>query len=83
MTPISSSPGQRKQVKTIDVEPIPQRIFDGMAKYENAARGYNLTNFERIVKRTKLVNSYQRSLLPTVLLPQVYRLPADPSSAGL
>lgn len=28
-----------KQVKTINVEPIPLDIFDGMTKYEDAARG--------------------------------------------
>ena len=76
-----------EQVKTINVEPVPQRIFDGMAKYEDAARGYNLINFERNVKDTN------GELTPTQLLVshrpqdaqvfQLYRLPADPSSTEL
>jgi hypothetical protein len=77
-----------KQVKTVDVPPVPQRIFDGMAKYEDAARGYNLINFERSVN-DKLASG---ELTPTQLLithrppdaqvAQVYRLPADPSRSS-
>jgi hypothetical protein len=28
-----------EKIKTIDVPPIPERIFKGMEKYEDAARG--------------------------------------------
>lgn len=76
-----------KHVKTINVEPVPQRIFDGMAKYEDAARGYNLLNFERSIK------DKAGELIPTQLLVthrppdaqvlQIYRLSTDPSATDL
>ncbi|KAJ6620304.1 Alpha/Beta hydrolase protein [Mycena sp. CBHHK59/15] len=37
-----------KQVKAFNTEPVPQRIFEDMRKYEDSARGYALTCFEKI-----------------------------------
>ena len=75
------------RVKTINVEAVPQRIFDGMAKYEDAARGYNLIDFERSVKDLNGELTPTQVLIthtpPDAQVLQVYRLPADPSSTEL
>ncbi|KAJ7677264.1 Alpha/Beta hydrolase protein [Mycena rosella] len=35
-----------KQIKAFNMGPVPQRILDGMRKYEDSARGFGLTCFE-------------------------------------
>jgi hypothetical protein len=60
-----------EKIKTIDVPPIPERIFKGMEKYEDAARGMLLLfiPFERILillqcKVTTYSESRNRYLCP-------------------
>lgn len=75
------------QIKTINVDPIPPRIIDGMKVYENAARGFQLLGFEKSVKDSS------DQLTPTRLfvshrpvdaqVSQVYRMAGDPQSSEL
>lgn len=76
-----------KQVKTINVDPIPERIFNGMKIYEDAARGFQMIGFDRSVKNkdgqlasAQLLVSHRPS---DAQVPQVYRLPVDPKSTEL
>ncbi|KZP22544.1 alpha/beta-hydrolase [Athelia psychrophila] len=75
------------QVKTVNVDPIPRRIIDGMKVYEDAARGFQLLGFERIVKdkNDQLTPSHIfLSHRPAdAQVPQVYRMAGDPQSTEL
>lgn len=75
------------QIKAINVKPVPDRIFHGMAKYEDAARGYNLVGFERSVKNANGEFTPAHLLVthrpPDAQVAQVYRLPADATSNEL
>ncbi|KAI0063028.1 alpha/beta-hydrolase [Artomyces pyxidatus] len=71
-----------KQVKGLNVDPVPQRIFDGMKKYEDAARGFNLLAFER-AEGTSPQSLFISHRPPDAQVLQVYRMPADPTSTEL
>ncbi|KAI0059189.1 alpha/beta-hydrolase [Artomyces pyxidatus] len=71
-----------KKIKALNVGPIPQRIFDGMKKYEEAVRGYNFPTFERkIGTRPQTLILGHRPLDAQTM--QVFRMPADTSSTEL
>lgn len=75
------------QVKTINVDPIPQRIFDGMKVYEDAARGFQLLTFERSTSDKENQHSTSQLFVAhrpaDAQVPQIYRLPANPQSTEL
>ncbi|KAJ6497168.1 Alpha/Beta hydrolase protein [Mycena vitilis] len=39
-----------KQIKAFNMEAVPERIFSGMRKYEDSARGFGFTCFERVAE---------------------------------
>ncbi|EGO01081.1 hypothetical protein SERLA73DRAFT_72051 [Serpula lacrymans var. lacrymans S7.3] len=75
------------QVKTINVEPIPQRIFSGMKDYEDAARGFTLFGFERSVETADGQKTPDHLLVShrpaDAQVEQIYRVPTDTQSTDL
>ncbi|KAH7882962.1 alpha beta-hydrolase [Phlebopus sp. FC_14] len=75
------------QIKAVNVPAIPQRIFDGMKDYEDAARGFDVRGYERTVK-----NPAGQDVLGGIILShrpadaqvaQIFRISVDPASTEL
>ncbi|KAG0704150.1 alpha beta-hydrolase [Suillus ampliporus] len=76
-----------KQIKAVNLPAVPQRIFDGMKQYEDAARGFDTAGFERTIKHANgrevpggiIVSHRPESAQVT----QLYRMSTDPSDTEL
>ncbi|KAI0049720.1 alpha/beta-hydrolase [Auriscalpium vulgare] len=72
-----------KQVKAVNVDPIPQRIFDGMKQYEDAARGFDLLGGFEYAKEGLPAGIILSHRPPDAQVAQVYRMSSDPTSTDL
>ncbi|EIW79550.1 alpha beta-hydrolase [Coniophora puteana RWD-64-598 SS2] len=75
------------QIKAVNVDAPPQRIYDDMKKYEDAARGYSFFGFERTVKDkhgTEVPGGVFVKHRPVdAQVDQVYRMSTDPERTDL
>lgn len=76
-----------RQIKAVNLPAVPQRIFDGMKQYEDAARGYGTPGFERTTKDVNgrevpggVIVSHRPA---NAQVTQLYRMSTDPSSTEL
>ncbi|KAG2058015.1 alpha beta-hydrolase [Suillus hirtellus] len=76
-----------KQIKAVNLPAVPQRIFDGMKQYEDAARGFSASGFERTTKDANgkevpggIIVAHRPA---DAQVTQLYRMPTDPSSTEL
>ncbi|KAI0032138.1 Alpha/Beta hydrolase protein [Vararia minispora EC-137] len=64
-------------IKALNVDPIPARIIEGMTKYEDVARDYDMFTFEHGAR-----NAFIRHRPADAQVAQVYRLPVDPDAGA-
>ncbi|KAG2358179.1 alpha beta-hydrolase [Suillus spraguei] len=76
-----------RQIKAVNLPAVPQRIFDGMKQYEDAARGFGTLGFEWTTKDSNgkevpggIIVSHRPA---DAQVTQLYRMPTDPSSTEL
>ncbi|TDL22563.1 alpha/beta-hydrolase [Rickenella mellea] len=72
------------KIKTFDVPPIPQHIFDGMSKYEEAARGFSVFDFERVLPTATRSSAriYLAHRPADAQVRHIYRIPSSPSDGN-
>ncbi|KAJ7118865.1 Alpha/Beta hydrolase protein [Mycena epipterygia] len=73
-----------KQIKAFNMEPVPQRILDDMRKYEDSARGFGFTCFEKLTDGDDSVGNAIISHRPEdSQVQEYYRMSTDPQVPNL
>ncbi|KAI0318123.1 Alpha/Beta hydrolase protein [Amylostereum chailletii] len=70
------------QIKALNVDPVPERIFEAMKKYEDSGRGFNTFGFERVSDGDSGTIFVQHRPADAQVS-QVYRMPVDAASSDL
>ncbi|KAJ7581055.1 hypothetical protein C8J56DRAFT_958972 [Mycena floridula] len=71
------------QIRTLDIESVPDEIFEEMKVYEDAARDFILAGFEQTTEGSTGDHVFIKHRPIDEQVAQIYRMPVDPSKPEL